>query len=102
MNPRVKTVTPADGYRLQLVFANGEHGIYDCSHLLDFGVFRELKDPVYFRQVKVVHGTVAWPHEQDICPDTLYEDSLRDNRKTHQHAAEQQVPYGSHEPQNTE
>jgi hypothetical protein len=21
---------------------------------------------------KVEGGTVAWPHEQDICPDTLY------------------------------
>jgi len=27
--------------------------------------------------VAVVDGTVAWPHEQDICPDTLYLDSVR-------------------------
>ena len=77
MNPRVKDVTPMDRYCLQLTFTNGEKGVYDCSHLLDFGVFRELKDTVYFRQVKVEHGTVVWPHEQDICPDTLYEESSR-------------------------
>jgi hypothetical protein len=41
---------------------------------------RELKDKVYFRQVHVVNGTVAWPHEQDICPDTLYLDSRRQER----------------------
>jgi hypothetical protein len=40
-------------------------------------VFRELRNPVYFQQVRVVIGTVAWPHEQDICPDTLYLDSVQ-------------------------
>jgi hypothetical protein len=24
---------------------------------------------------KVEYGTVVWPHEQDICPDTLYLES---------------------------
>lgn len=98
MNPRVKTVTPADNFRLHLVFTNGEHGIYDCSSLLDFGVFRELKNPVYFRQVRVMHGSVAWPHEQDICPDTLYEDSFRGNNQQHLQAAEPPAPYGKTSP----
>ena len=77
MNPRVTSVSPESGYRLRLTFTNGDKGVYDCSHLLDLGVFRELRDPGYFRQVHAAHGTVAWPHEQDICPDTLYEDSHR-------------------------
>jgi hypothetical protein len=72
MNPRVKTVKPCGDYTLHLVFENGEEGIYDCSHLLDFGIFRELKDINYFKQASVAYGTVVWPHEQDICPDTLY------------------------------
>jgi len=75
MNPRVKSVEPLADYRLKLVFDNGEVGIYDCSSLLDFGVFKELKDVTYFNQVKPWAGTVAWPHGQDICPDTLYLDS---------------------------
>jgi len=45
--------------------------------LLDFGVFKELKDKHYFKRVKVIDGTVAWPHGQDICPDTLYLDSIK-------------------------
>ncbi|HLC16895.1 MAG TPA: DUF2442 domain-containing protein [Thermodesulfovibrionia bacterium] len=77
MNPRIKEVTPTDDYKLHLVFTNGEKGIYDCSHLLDFGVFRELKDKNYFKQVKAWDGTIVWPHEQDICPDTLYIDSKK-------------------------
>jgi hypothetical protein len=61
------------------LFTNGQEGLFDCSHLLDFGVFRELRDPEYFRKVTVANGTVAWPHEQDICPDTLFEEAAREN-----------------------
>ena len=77
MNPRVSMVSPTEDYRLRLIFTNGEKGVYDCSDLLDFGVFRELRNKNYFKQVKVLHGTVVWPHEQDICPDTLYLDSRK-------------------------
>jgi len=58
---------------------NNEHGIYDCSGLLEFGVFKELRDKHYFKRAKVTQGTVVWPHEQDICPDTLYLDSIKEN-----------------------
>jgi hypothetical protein len=75
MNPRVKHVSPEQNYRLRLEFTNGESGIYDCTPLLGFGVFHELKELNYFRQVSVIDGTVCWPHEQDICPDTLYQES---------------------------
>jgi hypothetical protein len=75
MNPRIAQVETTDDYKLRLIFTNGEHGIYDCSGLLNFGVFKELGDKNYFKQVKVSDGTVVWPHEQDICPDTLYLDS---------------------------
>ncbi len=79
MNPRVSTVLGTDNYQLTLLFTNGEEGIYDCSGLLDFGVFKELKNKHYFSQAKVIDGTVVWPHEQDICPDTLYLDSIKRN-----------------------
>ncbi len=77
MNPRVREVIPQDDYKLMLVFTNGEKGIFDCSELLDFGVFRELKDKHYFKRVRSLHGTITWPHEQDICPDTLYLESKK-------------------------
>jgi hypothetical protein len=77
MNPRVKAVTARDDYKLEVTFANGEVGLFDCSHLLSFGVFKEFQDINYFKQARVEGGTVVWPHEQDICPDTLYEDSKR-------------------------
>jgi hypothetical protein len=77
MNPRVTAVVARDDYKLEITFTNGEVGIYDCAGLLDFGVFKELREPAYFKQVRAAGGTVVWPHEQDICPDTLYEDSER-------------------------
>lgn len=79
MNPRIREVTPTENFKLKLLFSNGEQGLYDCSELLNFGVFKELQDRNYFNQVKVLDGTVAWPHEQDICPDTLYLDSIKQN-----------------------
>ena len=77
MNPRVKSVVALSGHKLRIQFTNGEEGVYDCSHLLDFGVFKELKNKSYFNQVKAWDGTVVWPHEQDICPDTLYLESKK-------------------------
>jgi hypothetical protein len=77
MNPRVKTVLPTDDYRLEITFTNGELGIFDCTHLLTFGVFQELQDIGYFKRARAEHGTVVWPNEQDICPDTLYQDSTK-------------------------
>ncbi len=82
MNPRVKTVVPRDDYQLVITFTNGEVGLFDCAHLLTFGVFQELRDIRYFRRVRADQGTVAWPHEQDLCPDTLHLDSIKLARGT--------------------
>jgi hypothetical protein len=81
MNPRVSKVRPLKGHRLKLVFTNGESGVYDCSPLLDFGVFKDLRDERYFGRACVREGTVAWPREQDIDPDTLYQDSRKAPRR---------------------
>jgi len=77
MNPRVKSVVAKEDYKLEITFSNGEVGLYDCAPILDFGVFKELRDIEYFKQALSEGGTVVWPHEQDICPDTLYEDSIK-------------------------
>lgn len=75
MLPRVRQGEAKAGYQLEITFSNGEVGVCDCRPLLDFGVFQELRDESYFPHVRVINGTMAWPHEQDICPDTLYLDS---------------------------
>ena len=87
MNPRINEVVANDDYTLKITFTNGEVGIFGCSDLLSFGVFQELRDLRYFKQAHVQNGTVVWPHEQDICPDTLYEDSRKARKRSRRTAA---------------
>ena len=77
MNPRVTHVVPKESYMLELHFDNGQVGLFDVSSFLDYPVFAPLKDRAYFEQVRSMFGAVVWPGGQDICPDTLYEDSLK-------------------------
>lgn len=83
MNPRVKAVVARDDYTLEITFTNAEVGVFDCSGLLSFGVFQEFQDVNYFKQARAEGGTVVWPHEQDICPDTLYENSAKSSPTSH-------------------
>jgi hypothetical protein len=68
---KVKSVEPLADYKLRIILSDGRKGIFDMSPYLDRGVFRELKDPRYFRRAYVGYGTVVWPHEQDVAPDTI-------------------------------
>ena len=81
MNPRVIEVRANEDYTLSLEFENGERKVYDVRPLLDFGVFRELKNLSYFKQVRPFMGSVSWPNGQDICPDTLYLDSKPEDKE---------------------
>jgi hypothetical protein len=68
---KVETVEPLADYKLRIMLSDGRKGIFDMSPYLDRGVFRELKDQRYFRRVHVDYGTVVWPHEQDVAPETI-------------------------------
>lgn len=72
MNPIVVSVEAQPNYQLKLTFANNEIRLFDASPFLDKGIFKELKDEHYFKQVRVAFGSVEWPHEQDFSKDTLY------------------------------
>ncbi len=72
MNPHVVGVEVKKEYVLKLAFENKEVRLFDASPFLDKGIFNELKDINYFKQVKVSFGAIEWPHEQDFSKDTLY------------------------------
>ncbi|MDD5089933.1 MAG: DUF2442 domain-containing protein [Candidatus Wallbacteria bacterium] len=76
MNPRVKTVHPDPEYKLRLTFTDGDVRIFDMQPYLSIGVFQELRDVGLFNSVKPALGSVQWKNGQDLCPDTLYEDSI--------------------------
>ena len=69
---KVIAVTANDDFSLDLEFDDGSVKRFDARPYLDYEIFRELKDYSYFKQVRVAFGTVQWPHEQDISPETLY------------------------------
>lgn len=81
MNPRVKEATPGENYTVQLIFDNGEEGVFDVKPYLDKGVFKELKNLNFFNSVKPFMGTIQWKNGQDFCPDTLYIESRRLTRR---------------------
>ncbi|GAP72464.1 hypothetical protein SAMD00024442_32_35 [Candidatus Symbiothrix dinenymphae] len=78
MNPRVINVKPESNYTLRLWFANGEIGVFDVKPYLKKGIFRDLQDESIFNSVKPFLGTVQWSNEADLCPDTIYLDSIRE------------------------
>jgi hypothetical protein len=41
-------------------------------------LFEPLRDPDYFRQVRVELGAVAWPNGADLAPDVMY-DAIREH-----------------------
>jgi hypothetical protein len=69
---KVTAVKANDDFSLDLKFNDGSVKRFDAKPYLDYEVFRELKDLNYFKRVGVAFGTVQWPHEQDISPETLY------------------------------
>lgn len=73
---KVIAVSSNDDFSLDLKFNDGSVKRFDATPYLDYEAFRELKDLGYFKQVTVAFGTVQWPHEQDISPETLYLESV--------------------------
>lgn len=72
---KVVLVKANEDFSLDLKFNDNTVRRFDARPYLDFGVFNELKDIGYFKQVSIAYGTVQWPHEQDFSPDTLYIES---------------------------
>lgn len=69
-------VKPGLDYTLWLEFENNEKRVFDVAPYLEIGVFKHLKDRVLFSRARIEGGTVAWPGEIDIAPETLYECSI--------------------------
>lgn len=76
MNPRVKAVVPEHDYKLRITFDTNEVKQFDVKPYLDKGVFRQLQDPAQFQTVRPFLGSVEWQGGQDLCPDTLYRQSV--------------------------
>jgi hypothetical protein len=78
MSLRITSVEPLDEYRLRLTFNDGAVTEADFSGDLRGPLAEPLRDPAYFRQVRIddeAH-TIVWPNGLDPDPYVLHGDHL--------------------------
>lgn len=83
--PLLVEAKPLDGYTVHVRFEDGTAADVDLSYLLDHGgVFEPVRDVAFFRQLRAdpEAGTIVWPNDADIAPETLYSHALRDAAAT--------------------
>jgi len=73
---RVSSVVAEPEFHLALTFSNRERRRFDMRPYLHLPVYRRLENPGFFALVQVDYGTIVWPGEIDIAPETLYDRSV--------------------------
>ena len=68
---RITSIVPHTDYTITVALDNGISGILDVSEYIHQGVFVELQNIEYFKQVKNFGRFIAWPNEQDLCADSI-------------------------------
>lgn len=69
---RVRAVTPLEGRSVRLTLSDGSEVERDLTDLLDGLVFvRIAAEDAVFRRVRAMDGTLVWPGDVDIAPETL-------------------------------
>ena len=71
----VVSVKPRKDFYLELEFENGERKLFDMRPLLALRPWNRIANLHLFERASVDYGTVVWPGEIDIAPETLYDDS---------------------------
>ncbi len=73
----VVSVKTREDYTLELVFENGEQRIFDMKPFFDRKPFVKLFNSPLFFKASVQYGTVIWPGNIDIAPETLWTLSVK-------------------------
>jgi hypothetical protein len=74
--PEVTAVRAQPDHTLLLEFDTGEQRVFDFRPCLTRKPFLPLADPTLFAEARVENGTVGWPGDIDIAPETLYARSV--------------------------
>ena len=76
--PVVTSVEPTGDYRLRVGFSDGKSGEVDLEEHLWGPAFEKLRDPAYFREVRIDprSRTLTWPNGVDTAPETLYRQAV--------------------------
>ena len=73
--PLLTEAEPLQAYTVSVRFEDGTAGEVDLAYLVDYGgVFEPLRDRDFFRRLRADQesGTIVWPNDADIAPETLY------------------------------
>ncbi len=74
---RARKVKALENYLISVLFDDNETRIYNCYPLLQNSLYSRLKDPAFFKGVRIDDmGLVCWDGSTDIEPRSLYEDSI--------------------------
>lgn len=67
-HPRVEKIAVLPDYRLDVLFVDGDHRIYDCSPLLSREPFTLFRTKGLFEAVKIMPGGygIAWTEAIDL------------------------------------
>ena len=60
------------GFNIAVTFEDGTTGTFDFSPYAAYACHRQLKSEGLFSLVRADHGTVAWPGDIDIAPETVW------------------------------
>ncbi len=74
----VINVKTRDDYTMELIFENGEKRIFDMTPFLNKKPFVKLRNSPLFFKATVQYGTVVWPGNIDIAPETLWSLSVQE------------------------
>ena len=72
----VTEVKALSNHWLSLSFENGEQRLFDMKPLINKTPYLTLQQAHVFDQAYVYAGTVNWPGQIDISPETLYDQSV--------------------------
>lgn len=75
--PRIKEVKVLEDYKLLLIYENEEHRVYDMKPNLNYEAFEKLKDYELFKKVHAVGETIEWETGEDVSPESLYINSIK-------------------------
>lgn len=77
MRPKAIDVKVLKNYELEITFDNNEKRRFDVKPYFKFKQFKELKDKNFFENVKIAGLSIEWENGADICPDELYNNSIK-------------------------
>ncbi len=63
-------------YQIIITYINGEKRLFDMKNLLSEKPWDKLKSKTLFNKVTISYGTLSWPGEIDIAPETLFLKSI--------------------------